>query len=70
MTGFKQQCVSKYPELSKKTEKDSRTVATPSLDEHSIHDSGLEQRGYLADKAANIIMKILYCARCMRHDIL
>ena len=40
------------------------------MDEHSIPDEDLTEKGELGKDASKIIMKILYCARCMQYEIL
>ena len=50
MSGFVQQTVEKYLELTGKDEGSLRKVATPSLDDHLIDPEEFEENGELASE--------------------
>ena len=76
MSGFVQQTVEKYLELSGKDESSLKKVTTPSIDDHTIDPKEFEEKGELASDGpggwhpAKVLMKMLYCARIVRLDLL
>ena len=69
MKGFLEQCTSRYIELAGTNMKPLRKVATPFIDEsRPVADEG--NPGVLGPIASRILMKILYCARMARYDLL
>ena len=70
MIGLMRKVVDKYLEHSGKNAADFEPVSTPSIDDHQITREDFEVRGELANDAAKIVMKALYCARFVRYDCL
>ena len=71
MEDFLKQCVSSYLELAKLKEGDLTPVKTPFLDDSKFSDKDdIPGQGTLKDIAARVLMKILYCARLARFDLL
>ena len=71
MEDFLKQCVSSYLELAKLKEGDLNPVKTPFLDDSKFSDKDdIPGQGTLKDIAARVLMKILYCARLARFDLL
>ena len=69
MCGHVEQCVEKCLEMANKKISDLRQVGTPCIDDHSITDEELVNRGVLSDYAARIVLKALYVARISRPDM-
>ena len=76
MSGFVKQTVEKYLELTGKDEASLKKVATPAIDDHTIDPKEFEEKGELASDGpggwhpAKVLMKMLYCARIVRFDLL
>jgi hypothetical protein len=71
MEDFLVQSVEAYLSLAKIERGDLKTVQTPFLDEERLHDKDdITGSGALADIAARVLMKVLYCARLARFDLL
>ena len=71
MEDFLVQCVEAYLNLAKLSRNDLKTVHTPFLDEDRLDDKDDHTgSGALADIAARVLMKVLYCARLARFDLL
>ena len=70
MCGHARQCVDRYLELSGKTEKDPKTVATPCMDDHQFDPQEFITKGHLSHVASRIVLKCLYLARAGRPDLL
>ena len=68
--GYMQQCVDRYLELAKKTDKDLKRAETPGMDDSSFMPNEFIEKGKLTVDAAKIVMKILYGARVSRWDLL
>ena len=78
MEGFLWQCVERYCELAEKNGYNAKlkTVSTPFLDDGCLRaaaecrlDGGAKE-GCLREDASKCLMKILYCARMARFDLL
>ena len=65
MSDFCQNCCELYEQLSGKKLK---AAATPF--DSNIQASDFEERGFLAESASRILMKVLWCARLSRPDLM
>ena len=71
MTGFIQQCVDLYLEISGMTYADlNRNAQVPWLAGRTIKQEEIEPRGQLRAVASNMLMKFLYAARVVRYGLL
>ena len=66
---FLEQCIERYQQLLPKRVVMMK-VPTPFVDLKNFKDSDFETKGELHNSAAMIMMKILYCARMCRRDLL
>ena len=66
---FLEQCIERYQQLLPKRVV-MMTVPTPFVDLKGFKDSDFETKGELHNSAAMIVMKVLYCARMCRRDLL
>ena len=70
MRGFLEQCVERYKELAGPSMKPLRKVATPFIDESRPAAEESADSGVLGPIASKVLMKVLYCARMARYDLL
>ena len=70
MTDFVRSCVDRYTEVAGGDTGYLKTVPTPFLSEPDPDPAGENADGRLGDKAASVLMKILYAARMVRFDLL
>ena len=70
MVDHSKQCVERYLELAKKSEKSLQRRQTPCIDDHQLDPDDFITKGTLEPVASRIVLKILYTARMGRPDIL
>ena len=70
MCDFAKACVARYLEVSGGNAGALKKVATPFLSEDDPDPKGEGALGRLGDKAASVLMNILYAARMVRFDLL
>ena len=70
VSGFTDQCIDRYLEVTKSTRSSLRKVYSPGMDDTVFSESDLQNPGTVAPSAASVLMKILYLARCIRFDLL
>ena len=70
MFDYIDQAVSMYLEYTGVKLGELKPVTTPFLDQESFSDSDWEEMGELDSEALALLMKVLYCARLARPDLL
>ena len=68
MIGHSTSLVERYCRLTGIKQENLRTVKTPSVDDHEISPSDLENTGSLAVEAHSLVATALYTARIARPD--
>ena len=70
MCDFIRQCIDRYLELTGTDKNKLKNVPTPYIDEQSLPQSDLQNKGALAADASKVLLKILFAARMGRFDLL
>ena len=70
MLGYLEQSISMYLEYTGTLLKDLKNVPTPFVDQDSLTDQDWVEQGELDGEALALLMKVLYCARLARPDLL